>query len=169
MPSRASLATSLSAAVIWLGVVASAAAVVISFRTASMNDFASDDGNPIVPFAILFVVAMLIPLTGVRRSQPWRKLAAIQGGVVLAAIVTLFAMTPSGDGLYMLPIAMASIATAAIATTQTLKVRRPPTDNLSAMEASGTVQMPTSRTRRRPKNRIESNGTVSDLVAEQRR
>ena len=67
---------------------------------------------------------MLVPLTGVRKSQPWRKLAAIQGGVVLAAIVTLFEMTPSGDGLYILPIAMASIATAAIAATQTLKVRR---------------------------------------------
>ena len=124
MSSGASLATSRSAAVIWLGVVAFAAAGVISFRTASMNDFASDDGNPVVPFAILFVVAMLIPLAGVRQSQPWSKLAAIQGGIVLAAIVTLFAMTPSGDGLYMLPTAMVSIATAAIAATLTLKVRR---------------------------------------------
>lgn len=126
MSSRANLATSRSAAVIWLGVVAFAAAVVISFRTASMNDFATDDGNPVVPFAILFVVAMLVPLFGVRASKPWRKLAAIQGGVVFAAIVTLFTMTPSGDGLYMLPIAMAAIATAAIAAMQTLKVRRGP-------------------------------------------
>lgn len=124
MSSGASLATSRAAALTWFRAVALTAAVVISFRTASMNDLAPDDGNPVVPFAILFVVAMLVPLTGVRKSRPWRNLAAIQGGVVLAAIVTLFAATPSGDGLFILPIAMASIATAAIAATQTLKVRR---------------------------------------------
>lgn len=169
MPSRASLGTSRSAAVTWLGVVAITAAVVISFRTASMNDFASDDGDPVVPFSILFVVAMLIPLTGVRRLQAWWKLATTQAGVVLVAIITLFAMTPSGDGLYMLPIAMASIATAAFAAMQTLKVRRAPTGDLTEMVASGTVHIPTSKTRRQPKNRIESNGTVSDLVAKHRR
>ena len=119
-----SLTTSRAAALTWLGVVAFVGLVETILRTASMNDFAPDDGDPVVPFAILFVVAMLVPLTGVRKSQPWRKLAAIQGGVILAAIVTLFEMTPGGDGLYILPIAMASITTAAIATTQTLTIRR---------------------------------------------
>ena len=119
-----SLTTSRAAALTWLGIVALVGLVAITLRTASMNDSAPDDGDPVVPFAILFVVATLIPLFGVRASKPWSKLAAIQCGVVLAAIVTLFAMTPSGDGFYMLPIAMASIATAAIAAIQTLKVRR---------------------------------------------
>lgn len=124
MPSRASLGTSRSAAVTWLGVVAITAAVVISYRTASMNDFASDDGDPVVPFAILFVVAMLIPLTGVRRLQAWWKLATTQAGVVLVAIITLFAWTPSGDGLYVLPTAMSSIATTIAALAVTIRIRR---------------------------------------------
>ena len=44
--------------------------------------------------------------------------------MVLVAIITLFAMTPSGDGLYVLPIAMTSIATTIAALAVTIRIRR---------------------------------------------
>lgn len=44
-----------------------------------------------------------------------------------------------------------------------------PSDRLAALIASGAVRPPRSRQRRRPGRRIEAKGTVSDLVAEQRR
>ena len=116
--------TSRFGAAMWLGTVAFVASVGILVRTAWFNEFFADDGNPVVPFAILFVVAMLIPLTGVRRLQAWWKLATTQAGVVLVAIITLFAMTPSGDGLYVLPTAMASIATTIAALAVTIRIRR---------------------------------------------
>jgi prevent-host-death family protein len=43
------------------------------------------------------------------------------------------------------------------------------TDRLADLIASGVVQAPTARSRRRPRGRIVAEGTVSDLVAEQRR
>ena len=113
--------TSWVAAVAWLGAVALAAGVVIWLRTARMNDYMSDDGNPVIPFAILFIIAILIPLAGVQRSRSWSRLAAIQAGVVAAACITLFAISPSGDGLYMLPIAIAAIAATAISVTLTIR------------------------------------------------
>lgn len=45
----------------------------------------------------------------------------------------------------------------------------PSMDRLAALIASGAVQAPTSNARRRPARRIKSSGSVSDLVAEQRR
>lgn len=76
------------------------------------------------------MIATLIPLAGIQRLRPWWKLAAIQAGAVVTACATLFGMGPSGDGLYMLPIAMAAIATMAASVTLTLKARRTPVDKL---------------------------------------
>lgn len=45
----------------------------------------------------------------------------------------------------------------------------PATDHLSTLIATGVVRAPLDRTRRRPVRRIEAAGTVSDLVADQRR
>lgn len=44
-----------------------------------------------------------------------------------------------------------------------------PTDRLAELIASGAVRSPGRRTRHRPSRRVESKGSVSDLVAEQRR
>jgi prevent-host-death family protein len=44
-----------------------------------------------------------------------------------------------------------------------------PTSHLAELIAAGVVQPPTSRVRHRPAKLIEAIGTVSDLVAEQRR
>ncbi len=43
------------------------------------------------------------------------------------------------------------------------------TDRLADLVAAGVVRAPTRKTRRRPSRRIEAKGSVSDLVAEQRR
>ncbi len=43
------------------------------------------------------------------------------------------------------------------------------TSRLADLIAAGVVQPPTSRVRRRPAKLIEATGTVSDLVADQRR
>jgi prevent-host-death family protein len=43
------------------------------------------------------------------------------------------------------------------------------TDRLAEMVAAGLVRPPTNVTRRQPAPRIKAKGTVSDLVAEQRR
>ncbi len=43
------------------------------------------------------------------------------------------------------------------------------TDRLAALVASGAVRPPTTRQRQRPSRRIKAKGSVSDLVAEQRR
>ena len=44
-----------------------------------------------------------------------------------------------------------------------------PTDRLAALVAAGIVRPPVSTVRRRPDRRIKAIGSVSDLVAEQRR
>ena len=44
-----------------------------------------------------------------------------------------------------------------------------PSDRLAALIAAGAVRPPRSRQRRRPARRIKAKGSVSDLVAEQRR
>lgn len=44
-----------------------------------------------------------------------------------------------------------------------------PTDRLAALVASGAVRPPKSRQRQRPVQRIKAKGSVSDLVAAQRR
>lgn len=44
-----------------------------------------------------------------------------------------------------------------------------PTDRLAALVASGAVRPPKARQRQRPARRIKAKGSVSDLVAEQRR
>jgi prevent-host-death family protein len=44
-----------------------------------------------------------------------------------------------------------------------------PSHRLAALIASGAVQPPKSRVRRRPERRIKAKGSVSELVAEQRR
>lgn len=44
-----------------------------------------------------------------------------------------------------------------------------PNDRLAALIASGAVRPPRSRQRQRPARRIKPKGSVSDLVAEQRR
>jgi len=44
-----------------------------------------------------------------------------------------------------------------------------PSNRLAALIASGAVRPPKNRTRQRPARRIKSKGSVSDLVAEQRR
>jgi prevent-host-death family protein len=44
-----------------------------------------------------------------------------------------------------------------------------PTEKLAALVAAGVVQPPTSRVRHRPDRRVKAAGSVSDLVAEQRR
>lgn len=44
-----------------------------------------------------------------------------------------------------------------------------PTDRLAALVASGAVRPPKNRQRQRPARRIKAKGSVSDLVAEQRR
>jgi prevent-host-death family protein len=44
-----------------------------------------------------------------------------------------------------------------------------PTDRLAALIDQGIVRAPKRRTRRRPAQRIVASGTVSDLVADQRR
>lgn len=43
------------------------------------------------------------------------------------------------------------------------------TDRLAALVAAGVVRAPTKKARRRPARRIEAEGSVSDLVSEQRR
>jgi prevent-host-death family protein len=43
------------------------------------------------------------------------------------------------------------------------------TGRLADLVAAGVVRAPTRKTRRRPSRRIEAKGSVSDLVAEQRR
>jgi prevent-host-death family protein len=43
------------------------------------------------------------------------------------------------------------------------------TDRLADLVAAGVVRAPTRKTRRRPSRRIDAKGSVSDLVAEQRR
>jgi prevent-host-death family protein len=43
------------------------------------------------------------------------------------------------------------------------------TDRLAELVAAGVVRAPTRRSRHRPRGRIEAKGSVSDLVAEQRR
>jgi prevent-host-death family protein len=43
------------------------------------------------------------------------------------------------------------------------------TDRLAELVAAGVVRAPTRRSRDRPRRRIEAKGSVSDLVAEQRR
>ena len=43
------------------------------------------------------------------------------------------------------------------------------TDRLAALVASGAVRPPRTRQRQRPARRIKAKGSVSDLVAEQRR
>lgn len=43
------------------------------------------------------------------------------------------------------------------------------TDRLADLVAAGVVRPPSRKTRRRPRRRIETEGSVSDLVAEQRR
>ncbi len=45
----------------------------------------------------------------------------------------------------------------------------PSMDRLAALIASGAVQAPSGTIRRRPARRIKSSGSVSELVAEQRR
>ena len=100
------------------------AGCVIAPRVASMNDFSTDDNNPVIPFAVLFIVAMIVPFAGIQRSPSWRKLAVIQGGAALLACATLFVFRPSGDGLYMLPIAGASILTTVASIMLTVRVRR---------------------------------------------
>ncbi len=44
-----------------------------------------------------------------------------------------------------------------------------PTDRLAELVAAGLIRPPTRSGRRRPTKRIQSNGSVSDLVADQRR
>lgn len=44
-----------------------------------------------------------------------------------------------------------------------------PTDRLAALVAAGLVRPPKSRQRQRPVRRIRAKGSVSDLVADQRR
>ena len=44
-----------------------------------------------------------------------------------------------------------------------------PSDNLASLIASGAVRPPTIKARHRPARRIKPKGTVSDLVADQRR
>jgi prevent-host-death family protein len=44
-----------------------------------------------------------------------------------------------------------------------------PSDRLAALVASGAVRPPRSHQRQRPARRIKAKGSVSDLVAEQRR
>lgn len=43
------------------------------------------------------------------------------------------------------------------------------TDRVADLVASGVVQAPSTKSRRRPRSRIVAEGTVSDLVADQRR
>jgi prevent-host-death family protein len=43
------------------------------------------------------------------------------------------------------------------------------TDRLAGLVAAGVVQPPTSRIRRRPARRVKASGSVSELVADQRR
>jgi prevent-host-death family protein len=43
------------------------------------------------------------------------------------------------------------------------------TDRLAALIASGAVRAPRTSTRRRPARRVKAKGSVSDLVADQRR
>ncbi|MGB8861564.1 MAG: hypothetical protein WCC60_20075 [Ilumatobacteraceae bacterium] len=100
------------------------AGCVIAPRVASMNDISTDDNNPVVPFAVLFIVATIVPLAGVQRSPQWRKLAVIQCGAALLAGATLFGFRPSGDGLYVLPIAAASIVTTVASIGLTVRVGR---------------------------------------------
>lgn len=45
----------------------------------------------------------------------------------------------------------------------------PSADRLAALVAAGVVRAPTSTTRRRPRQRIKAKGSVSELVADQRR
>lgn len=110
-------------------------AFVIAPRVGWMNDFSTADSNPVVPFAVLFIVALIVPFAGVHRSLLWRKRAAIQCGVALLACATLFAFRPSGDGLYVLPVAGASILATVASTVLTVQLR-----TQRAPEVSGDVQ-----------------------------
>ena len=50
-----------------------------------------------------------------------------------------------------------------------LSAVEPPTDRLAELIASGVARPPVNRTRHRPGPRIQAKGSVSDLVADQRR
>ena len=116
--------TSLRFVMTSLALIVLFAGVVIAPRVASMNDFSTDDSNPVIPFAVLFIVAAIVPLAGTRHSTSWRRLAVIQCGVAVVACVTLFGLGPSGDGLYVLPIAAASSLTTVASIGLTIRIRR---------------------------------------------
>jgi prevent-host-death family protein len=50
-----------------------------------------------------------------------------------------------------------------------LSAVEPPTDRLAELIAAGVARPPVNRTRHRPGPRIKAKGSVSDLVADQRR
>lgn len=84
---------------------------VIVPRVGWMNDHLADDGNPVAPFALLFTLSIVTPLAAFHWRPPWLKVAKIQAGAAVVACASLFWFRPSGDGLYMLPIAAAAVGT----------------------------------------------------------
>lgn len=98
--------------------------LVIIPRVSRMNDFTADDGDPVNYFAVAFVASMLVPLVAVRRTSPWQRLASVQCVVAAVACATLFFFGPSGDGLYVLPIALVAFATAVGSIIATVRISR---------------------------------------------
>lgn len=100
---------------------------VLTPRVRTMDRALPDDGNPVTVLASLFVLSMVIPVFGVRRHHRltrWPVLMATQVGCAVIAVATLYAFTPSGDGLYALAITIFAFLTLAGAIVMTVWARR---------------------------------------------
>jgi hypothetical protein len=108
------------------GILALTVLVVIP-RVSRMNDFSAVDGDPVNIFAGGFVASMLVPFAGVGRRSRWAYLGFVQCAVAAVTCAVLFAFRPSGDGLYILPIALAAVVTAVGSIIATYRICRTPT------------------------------------------
>ena len=98
--------------------------LVLVPRVSRMNDFSVDDDNPMNVLSTVFVVSMVVPLAGIRARMPSGKLALIQCVVASVTCTVVFLFQPSGDGLYVLPVAMAALLAVAGSIIATVNVRR---------------------------------------------
>jgi hypothetical protein len=106
--------------------VALLTALVIIPRVSRMNDFTADDSDPVNYFAIAFVASMLVPLVAVQRTSQWPRIARVQCVVAVVACAVLFIFKPSGDGMYLLPIALAAFTTAVASIIATFRIWKAP-------------------------------------------
>ena len=110
-------------------VVGSTAAVsVVTFgfivpRREWMNDRLAENSSVHTLVAIVFVVSMLVPLAAIRRGASWAQVVIVQVLNAAAACSALFIFTPSGDGLYVLPLGAAAVVALAASVLAALRLR----------------------------------------------